>query len=222
MCLGSDRPTDEEAVRVLSSSEWSELRADGPRPRGVVVVNSDALPRPELHLPAVGGIQLDLLRDGDRVEIDGDAGTLVVKGAEEAHVVTAFLEREDGRILLLRRSDRVGSFRGRWAGVSGFLERSIALEQAHVEVEEETGLPRSELLLRAAGSPVLVREPRRIYIVHPFRFAVRRPSVHLDWEHTDAEWVDPTAILERSTVPKLWEAWESVAPRGPEAKANPP
>ncbi|ELK44964.1 translation initiation factor aIF-2B subunit alpha, partial [Haloferax sp. BAB-2207] len=37
------------------------------------------------------------------------------------HVVTVFL-RHDGRVLLTRRSDAVGTYQGRWAGVSGYVE----------------------------------------------------------------------------------------------------
>ncbi|GAI08379.1 unnamed protein product, partial [marine sediment metagenome] len=44
-----------------------------------------------------------------------------------------------GEILLLRRSERVGSYRGRWAGVSGYIEKTPD-EQAMVEIEEETSL----------------------------------------------------------------------------------
>ncbi|MFC6726725.1 initiation factor 2B, partial [Halobium palmae] len=39
-----------------------------------------------------------------------------------AHVVTAFL-RHRGDVLLVRRSDEVGTYRGKWGGVSGFVER---------------------------------------------------------------------------------------------------
>jgi len=56
----------------------------------------------------------------------------------EKRVVTCFLE-SDGEILILRRSRQVGSYQGKWAGVSGFIE-TTADEQALVEIEEETGL----------------------------------------------------------------------------------
>ena len=57
---------------------------------------------------------------------------------KEIAVVTCFLTHR-GRILLLKRSDRVGSYRGRWAGVSGYMETEPDA-QALVEIFEETGL----------------------------------------------------------------------------------
>jgi len=40
---------------------------------------------------------------------------------EEKHVVTSFLEY-DNKILILRRSQAVGTYQGKWAGVSGYIE----------------------------------------------------------------------------------------------------
>ncbi len=144
--------------------------------------------------------------------VNGSRGTIAITGVREVEVVTAFLERGDGRILLLERSSKVGSFQGRWAGVSGYLEAPNPLEQAYREVEEETGLERGRLVLRASGDAVLARQENVVYVVHPFRFEVRSVEVRLDWEHVRAEWVDPSEIRHRSTVPKLDLAWQAVAP----------
>jgi 8-oxo-dGTP diphosphatase len=163
-------------------------------------------------LPAVSEFDEDVLRPGEWVRVDGTAGTVTIRGVEEVRVVTAFLEREDGRLLLLRRSDRVGSFQGRWAAVSGFLEDPTPEAQAFREVLEETGIPRSQLTLAAGGRPVLSRDGERVWVVHPFRFKVRSPEVRIDWEHSEFAWVLPEEIRSRSTVPKLGLAWERVAP----------
>ena len=166
------------------------------------------------QFPVVGQLGIDLFRDGDRVHVDGGEGTVKLEGVEEVRVVTSFLENATGQVLLLRRSARVGSFRGRWAGVSGFLEDPTPEAQARREILEETGIAEPELVLQASGLPVYARDDRRIFVVYPFRFRVRGGEVHLDWEHTESEWVDPEEIRSRETVPKLWEVWRTVAPRG--------
>ncbi|WP_291317167.1 NUDIX pyrophosphatase [Desulfuromonas sp.] len=127
---------------------------------------------------------------------------------ERRAVVTAFL-RHDGRILLLRRSDRVGSYRGRWAGVSGFLEDPTALAQALREIREETGLPADRLRLARAGAPleVLDRKLEVCWIVHPFLFDLDDASgLRLDWEHVESCWVRPEEVKSFETVPALAEA----------------
>jgi hypothetical protein len=57
---------------------------------------------------------------------------------EETHVVTCFLERDsDKKIALLRRSQMVGTYKGRWAGVSGYIEKeNTPLKQAFEEIRE--------------------------------------------------------------------------------------
>jgi 8-oxo-dGTP diphosphatase len=164
------------------------------------------------ELPTLAGVDADLLREGESIEVDGDAGAFRLPGVEEIGVVTVFLERSDGAILLLERSDRVGSFRHHWAGVSGFLEDPTPLDQAFREVREETGLDRDEVRVAASAAPVLARDRDRVFVVHPFRFRVDRTDVRLDWEHVKAEWVEPAEIRRRPTVPKLDRVWDAVRP----------
>jgi 8-oxo-dGTP diphosphatase len=184
-------------------------------PRSVTAILLHGAPQEAgapLGIPILGGVDVDLLREGEIVRVDGDAGSFSIEGVAEAHVVTAFLEREDGRILLLQRSSQVGSFQGRWAGVSGFVEEVPPLAQAIREVREETGIEVDEAQLLAVGPTVAVRDSERVFIVHPFRFRVRAPEVRLDGEHTRSEWIAPEELERRSTVPKLDRVWRSVAP----------
>jgi ADP-ribose pyrophosphatase YjhB (NUDIX family) len=160
----------------------------------------------------VGGIDLDVVRAGEMVRLDGTAGTVDLAAVEEVEVVTSFLERPDGMVLLLRRSEKVGSFQGRWAGVSGFLEDPTPEGQARREVLEETGIDPASLRLAATGRRVYARHEMTVFSVHPFRFLVPDVEIRIDWEHTDFEWVEPVEIARRETVPKLDRVWQTVAP----------
>lgn len=130
----------------------------------------------------------------------------------DVHVVTCFLLRrgEGGdEVLLLRRSERVGTYRGRWAGVSGYLEAESPLEQAYREMEEEVGLARDGVRLLAEGEPLTVLDESidTRWTVHPFLFELDRPErVRLDWEHTESRWVRPQEVPNLETVPGLAEA----------------
>jgi len=189
-----------------------------PLPRDTVAVILHGIPAEGAHVvrvPTVARVDRDVLREGDTVEVNGTLGVFRIEGIQEVGVVTSFLERDDGRILLLERSQKVGSFQGHWAGVSGFLEAASPLEQAFREIVEETGLTANDLELLSEGAPVLSRDREQVFVVHPYRFRVRRTEVRLDWEHTRAEWVDPSEIRRRPAVPKLERAWESVAAAPP-------
>jgi len=130
---------------------------------------------------------------------------------QEKRVVTCFLE-SDNEILILRRSGEVGSYRGRWAGVSGYIESS-ADEQALTEIEEETGLGRGEVKLLKKGEPLDVEDEGLgiRWVVHPYLFRIKdRDKIRIDWEHKEARWIKPEDIDNYPTVPKLKEALSRV------------
>jgi len=130
---------------------------------------------------------------------------------EEKHVVTCFLESEK-EILILRRSEKVGTYQGRWAGVSGYVE-SGPDEQALTEIEEETGLDKEDVELVKKGMPLEVVDQKlgRRWIVHPYLFRVRdRSKIRIDWEHKEMRWIDSEDIVKYETVPMLRETLERV------------
>lgn len=124
-------------------------------------------------------------------------------------VVTAFVSYH-GRILLLRRSARVGTYPGRWAAVSGYLEPGVAPEeQARTEIREETGIGVVEVV--RAGEPFVVEDPPvGAWRIHPFLFATADDRVALQWENSDHRWIDPARLGEFDTVPGLTRALTSV------------
>ncbi len=136
----------------------------------------------------------------------------------DVEVVTCFLlRRGDGgdTLLLLRRSDRVSTYQGLWAGVSGYLESESPLEQAYREIEEEVGLRRSDVRLLAQGEPLIVVDETidTRWTAHPFLFEALRPErMRLDWEHVESRWVRVEEMGGLETVPRLEEALGRVYP----------
>ncbi len=132
------------------------------------------------------------------------------------HVVTCILRRDDQdspRILLVRRSERVGSYRGHWAGVSGFVEPGVTPdEQAYTEIREETALQRDQVRMLRRGVVVEHIDPaiRRHFYIHPYLFAVLTPeAIVTDWEAVEMRWIDPADLASYETVPKLQEVYDS-------------
>ena len=129
---------------------------------------------------------------------------------DERRVVTAFLTLGE-RILLLRRTDRVSTYKGRWAGVSGSVEAgSTPIEQAIQEIEEETGLSNADAIPILAGQSLDFVDDALNWrwVVHPFRFRVSdEAKIRLDWEHSEARWIEPAQLERMSTVPRLFDAW---------------
>lgn len=161
-------------------------------------------------VPLVDRIDLSLLRTGDLCRVDGEAGTIELPEVKEVHVVSSFLQ--DGEdLLLLKRSDKVGSFRGHWAGVSGYIDDGEAPEQAaRREIKEELGIPDCELL--TAAEATMARADDTVWVVHPFLFRARDREVLLDWEHTEYRWLKLADVAALTTVPGLERVLRSLLP----------
>jgi len=135
-----------------------------------------------------------------------------VDGLNYKKVVTSFL-REDQQILLLRRSAKVGTHRGQWSGVSGYLEGDEPpLTRAITEIREELRLPVESIELVRAGEILRAFDEGTdtVWIVHPFLFQSKSRTIELDWENTEYRWVNPEELASYNTVPKLRETLDRV------------
>ena len=122
-------------------------------------------------------------------------------------VVTVFMEH-GGRVLVLKRSSKVRTYKGCWAGVSGSVEKTPD-EQALNEISEETGIGPEDSRLVRKGQPLeVVDEEKGItWVVHPYLFHLDEPyRVRLNWEHVDMRWIDPGEMELLDTVPGLAQA----------------
>ena len=131
-------------------------------------------------------------------------------------VVSCFLMRfdqDEARLLIVQRSQRVGSYKGRWAAVSGFVEQGVtAEEQAYTEIREETNLQREQVRMLRRGAVVEYSDAAigRHWLIHPFLCEVLAPdAIHTDWEAQQMRWIRPAELRNYETVPLLAEAYDS-------------
>ena len=126
-------------------------------------------------------------------------------GVQAPRRVVACVVQHEGRLLLLKRSQEVGSDRGRWHCVTGFCDLGTEpLEQAWQELEEETGLSRRAAYLRGRATPLELMGGRgEVWTVHAFLFGTSDPEVTLNWEHDAARWADGSMLDRLDTVPWL-------------------
>ena len=156
----------------------------------------------------------------------------------ETHVVTVFL-RNRSDVLLLKRSDAVGSYSGRWGAVAGHAEgetrpgraprkreRGVCAakrtlsdgdpdDAALEEIREETGLDAAAdttLVRRGDSFEVTDADLGKRWLVHPYLFDCDSRHIEPNEETADFEWAPPTAILRRETVPDLWTSYDRVRP----------
>jgi diadenosine tetraphosphate (Ap4A) HIT family hydrolase/8-oxo-dGTP pyrophosphatase MutT (NUDIX family) len=138
------------------------------------------------------------------------------RGRATTRVITCFLEYA-GTICLLKRSEAVGSGRGKWHAVSGYLpEGKDPLDHAYDELAEETGLTPGHVKLARHAGPVLFpdRAGGRPWEVDAFLFRAATPALTLNWEHVAYAWVPPDQLAAYDCFPWLRTLYEAVVADG--------
>lgn len=151
------------------------------------------------NVPMVDSLDISLFREGDDVQVDGNNGVVSIAGVKEDEVTTSIL-RHGERILILKRSQKVGTNRGKWAGVSGYVEKGESPEQtAPREIREELSI--DKFVLAGRADPITIREEGHIWTIFPFLYETDSEDVVTDWEHTEHRWVLPSEVTDYDTVP---------------------
>lgn len=100
---------------------------------------------------------------------------------QRRHVTTAFVQRPDGAVLLVKRSGRVGTYQHQWGAISGGLEQGD--ESAAFRAQQEVRRRRKRGRHQAAR---LRLEPGEAGRLDPLRSArVQSASGALWWSRVD-------------------------------------
>ena len=123
------------------------------------------------------------------------------------NIVTSFIKNDD-RILILKRSDKVKSMKCLWAGVSGIIEKNdtTPLARAKTEILEETGINEEKIELLKANERIKIEAAQyknHEWNIFPFLFKAKNPEIKLNWENSEFQWIKPNEIKNYETVPEL-------------------
>ena len=123
------------------------------------------------------------------------------------NIVTSFI-KDDDKILILKRSNKVKSMKCLWAGVSGIIEKHDAtpLDRAKTEIFEETGINENEIELLKSVEQIKIESAQyrdHVWNIFPFLFKTNNPKIKLNWENSDYDWIKPNQIKNYKTVPEL-------------------
>ena len=122
------------------------------------------------------------------------------------NIVTSFIKNDD-KILILKRSDKVKSMKCLWAGISGIIEGDeTPLTRAKIEIFEEAGIHEEQIELLKAVQQIKISAPQyknHEWNIFPFLFKAKNPEIKLNWENSEFEWIEPNKIKNYKTVPDL-------------------
>ncbi|BDQ31354.1 MAG: NUDIX domain-containing protein [Nitrosopumilus sp.] len=121
-------------------------------------------------------------------------------------IVTSFI-RNNEKLLILKRSDKVKSMKGLWAGISGIIENNEEpLKRAKIEIFEEVGITEDKITLVKSAEGMRVNSPQyenHEWEIYPFLFEVENTEIELNWENSEFEWIDIKELENYETVPSL-------------------
>ncbi len=121
-------------------------------------------------------------------------------------IVTSFITSNE-KFLLLKRSEKVKSMKGIWAGISGIIEKNEEpLQRAKIEIFEELGIKEDQIKLLKTAERMRVVSPQyknHEWEIFPFLFEANNPEIKLNWENSEYEWISADELNNYKTVPNL-------------------
>ncbi|MCV0412149.1 NUDIX domain-containing protein [Nitrosarchaeum sp.] len=121
-------------------------------------------------------------------------------------IVTSFIKDEQ-KILILKRSDKVKTMKGLWAGISGIIEKNESpLTRAKIEIFEETGIAEDKIKLIKSAEKLRVNSPQyenHEWEIFPFLFEAKNPEIKLNWENSEYLWITIDELKNYNSVPSL-------------------
>ena len=121
-------------------------------------------------------------------------------------IVTSFI-KDNEKLLILKRSNKVKSMKGLWAGISGIIENNEPpLKRAIIEIFEEAGIIEEDITLIKSAEEMRINSPQyenHEWEIFPFLFESKNPTITLNWENSEFKWINVEELENYETVPSL-------------------
>ena len=121
-------------------------------------------------------------------------------------IVTSFI-KNNNKILILKRSDKVRSMKNLWSGVSGIIENNeIPVNRAKIEIFEEVGIRENKIELIKSVEKIKISSPQyenHEWEIFSFLFETKETKIKLNWENSDFKWINKNELKNYQTVPNL-------------------
>ena len=154
-------------------------------------------------------------------------GRIDYSNSDIAPVIVVFIEYKD-KILLLKRSDKVRTYQGKWNAIAGYLDELKPIrEKALEEIQEEAQINRDKILSLHIGETYKLKDNtinknlafdknfvsrfarNKTWIIHPVLVELKElPDIKLDWEHTEYKWIKPKELKKFDIVTNLEKSYE--------------
>jgi 8-oxo-dGTP pyrophosphatase MutT (NUDIX family) len=133
-------------------------------------------------------------------------GRINYSKSKECLVLTVFIAYKE-KILLLKRSRNVGTYKNKWNTVTGYIdEKKPIIDKIIEELEEEISINKENILSYNIFESFEFEDKKinKKWIIYPSIIELKeKPKIKLDWEHSEYKWIHPRDLLKYDTVPNL-------------------
>ena len=133
-------------------------------------------------------------------------GRLDYRKSDTCLVLTIFIFYKK-KILLLKRSNKVGTYKKKWNTVTGYIDEKKPLyDKIREETQEEIGLNVENISSYKSYNffEFEDKEIKKKWIIFPAKIKLNKlPKIQLNWEHTEFIWIYPEELITFNIVPKL-------------------
>ena len=156
---------------------------------------------------------LDLLKKFSKKLPHFEDGRINYSDSDKAPVITVFVKYKD-KILLLKRSNKVRTYQGKWNTIAGYLDEVKPIkEKVLEELREEINVNEKDISDIKYGNSYKLNDSKinKIWIVHPVLVELKnKVEIKLDWEHTEYKWINPEELKKFDIVTDLDKSLRNV------------
>ena len=135
-------------------------------------------------------------------------GRIDYSNSDIAPVITVFVKHKD-KILILKRSNKVRAYQGKWNTVAGYLDELKPIRDKILEeMQEELGISEDNILSIHIGEIYKFTDVgiNKTWITHPVLVELKNiPKIKINWEHTEYKWIKPEELTNFDIVLNLEE-----------------
>ena len=145
-------------------------------------------------------------------EFSRNPGQMDYTHARYVPVINCVIKNND-KILLVQRSEKMQYYPNYWNGISGFLDDNQSLEEkVREEIREEIGLSDEHILSINQVGLFEYEEVQynKVWITHPVLVEVNSGHIKTDWEAQDYKWVTLDAAKTFNILPGFEKVLELV------------
>jgi len=136
-------------------------------------------------------------------------GRIDFSQAEETPIFLCVV-RHGAEVLLLKRSYKVGVYRGWWNAVAGYIDEPKPIEEhVYQHLQQELGVPPVQVTSLKTGNPYHFYDfvLGKNWLIYPVVVELKdKPAIVLDEEHTAYRWIHPQEISQYDIVPGLYDS----------------